>query len=108
MLMKIGVGLAVLIVGFVVVVATRPDRFHIERSATIAAPPDVVFAQLDDFHKWSAWSPWEALDPTMKKTFDGPASGAGAVYSWVGNDKVGEGRMTIVAASAPSQVDIKL
>src|SRR5262249_7146798 len=65
-------------------------------------------AQVNDFHAWPAWSPWEKLDPQMKKTFEGPASGVGAKYAWTGNDKVGEGRMTIEKSEKPSTVGIKL
>lgn len=100
--------LVAVIVILVVVIATRPATFHIERSASIAAAPAAVFAQVNDFHNWAAWSPWEKLDPQMKKTFEGPAAGAGASYGWVGNEEVGEGKMTIQNSAAPSSVAIKL
>ena len=100
MLKKILIGVAAVIVLFVIVVATRPADFRIERSTTIAAPPEVVFAQVNDFHAWPAWSPWEKLDPGMKRTHSGAPAGAGAVYEWQGNDDVGEGRMTIEKSSA--------
>ncbi|HEY4157987.1 MAG TPA: SRPBCC family protein [Polyangiaceae bacterium] len=92
----------------VIVVATRSAEFHIERSIVIAAPPERSFATVNDFHNWSDWSPWEKMDPNLKKTFAGPASGVGSVYAWVGNDKVGEGRMTLEQAEPPSRVEIKL
>ena len=60
-------------------------------SATIAAPAPAVCALVDDFHKWGSWSPYEKLDPAMRKTYDGPASGNGAVYTWAGNAKAGAG-----------------
>ena len=99
---------AVLVAVFVLVVATRPARFRIERSIAIAAPPERAFAQVNDFRNWVGWSPWEKMDPTMKKTFDGAATGAGAIYSWAGNAKVGEGRMTIERSEAPAVVGLKL
>jgi hypothetical protein len=108
MLKKIGISVAVLIVGFLVLVATRPSTWALERSATIGAPADVVYGQIADFHQWVGWSPWEKLDPAMKKTFDGAPSGPGAIYRWEGNDKVGEGRMTILGAKPNEQLDIKL
>ncbi|HEX2568830.1 MAG TPA: SRPBCC family protein [Polyangia bacterium] len=108
MLKKIGIGVAVLVVGLVVLVATRPSTFTVERSASINAPADVVYAQVADFHGWAAWSPWEKLDPALKRTYEGAPSGQGAIYRWVGNDKVGEGRMTIVGAKPGEQVEIKL
>ncbi len=105
MLKKIGIGLVVAVLGFLGFIATRPSTYQVSRSITVAAPADVALAQVSDFHKWNAWSPWEKLDPAMKKTFDG--SGNGATYAWVGNDKVGEGKMTITGL-APQKVDIKL
>jgi hypothetical protein len=108
MAIQILIGVVAVVVLFVGVVATRPAKFRIERSITIAAPPEKAFVHVNDFHKWVGWSPWEALDPTMKKTFEGAAEGVGSVYSWVGNGKVGEGRMTIERSVAPSFVGLKL
>ena len=103
-LLSIGVVIAVLIV----VVSLRPSRMRIERSLAMAAAPQVVFQQVNDFHAWAGWSPWEKMDPQMKKTFSGASSGAGAIYAWSGNNKVGEGRMTIEKSHAPSTIVIKL
>ena len=108
MVRKILIGIAAAVVLFVVVVLTRPASFHIERSTTIAAPAENAFAQVNDFHKWAGWSPWEKLDPQMKKTFDGAPMGVGSVYAWTGNGKVGEGRMTIEKSEKPSLIAIKL
>jgi len=78
MLKAIALGLLVLLLGFLGFVAMRPETYHVERSASIAAPADVVFSHLDDFHAWAAWSPWEKLDPTMNKSFEGPARQVGS------------------------------
>lgn len=88
--------------------STRPDSFRVERSLAIKAPPERIFPLIDDFHRWPAWSPWEKLDPAMTRTHSGPASGVGAVYEWLGNSKVGQGRMEIMQSSAPSRLAIKL
>ena len=96
------------IVGLLLYATTRPDSFSVQRVASIAAPPAQVFALVNDFHRWSAWSPWEKLDPEMKRSFSGAEQGPGAVYAWEGNKKVGAGRMEILSAQAPSQVEIKL
>lgn len=93
---KIFVAVAVLVAGLIVVVAMQPGEFHVERTATISAPAAAVFAQVNDFHNWAAWSPWERLDPAMKKSYEGAPSGTGAVYAWSGNREVGEGRTTIL------------
>lgn len=108
MLKKIGLALAVVIVAFVVVVALQPSSFHIERSRKMDAPPYVAFNLINDFHRWSAWSPWEKLDPGMEKKHLGPAFGVGSIYEWSGNDDVGEGRMTIVGSQPEKKVAVKL
>jgi polyketide cyclase/dehydrase/lipid transport protein len=87
--------IAGIIILFLLYVASKPNDFRIERSATMAAPPATVFAQVNDFHNWQAWSPWAKLDPNMTQTYEGPDAGRGAVYSWTGNNKVGAGRMAI-------------
>jgi hypothetical protein len=108
MLKKIALGLAGLLLLFVLVVARQPAAFRIERSTQIKAPPAVVYGLVDDFHAWQAWSPWAKLDPDMKTTYSGAARGEGAEYSWVGNGKVGAGRMQIVRAQRPSEVEVQL
>src|SRR4051812_33385490 len=101
MLWTIAIALVVVLGAFAIFVATRPADFRVVRSRTLAAPPDVVHAYVDDFHKWAEWSPWEKLDPTMKRTFSGPDKGPGSSYHWTGNNKVGEGRMTITDSRPP-------
>ncbi len=108
MLKKILIVLVLAIVGVLIYAATKPDTFQVQRKATVAAPPDKVFALIDDFHRWGEWSPWEKLDPAMARTFEGPASGPGAVYAWKGNKDVGQGRMEIVESTPPSRITIKL
>ena len=98
----------VLIGALLAYAATRPDSFRVERAAVIKAPPAKVFALIDDFHQWAGWSPWEKLDPSMKRSHSGAASGKGAVYAWEGNGDVGAGRMEILETTAPSRVLIRL
>ena len=88
--------LAIIVVVFVLVVAMRPSGFRITRSATISAPAPVVFAQVNDLHKWEAWSPWAKLDPAARNSYEGPPAGTGAILRWAGNNKVGAGSMTII------------
>ena len=108
MLTKIVVVLLVVVAGFLAYASTRPDTLRVQRSATIKAPPDKIYPLVTDLRRWSVWSPWEKKDPAMKRTFGGADSGQGAVYAWQGNSDVGEGRMEIVEATAPSKVAIKL
>jgi uncharacterized protein YndB with AHSA1/START domain len=100
MLKKILLLLVAAIAGLAVYVAMQPDHFRIERRATVNAPPQTVFIQVNDFRKWDDWSPWAKLDPNVKVT--GPQSGPGATFMWDGNDKVGAGTMTITE-SRPNQ-----
>jgi hypothetical protein len=100
--------LLVLIAGFAAVVAMQPSAYRITRSQAIAAPQADVFALVNDFHKWDGWSPWAKLDPAMKTTHQGPDSGTGAIYTWSGNDQVGEGKMTILESQPSDRVKIKL
>ena len=84
------------------------STYRVERSTTIDAPPQVVYEQIASFRGWTAWSPWEEVDPDMTRTYSGATSGVGAVYAWSGNRKAGQGRMTITEATAPSKVGIDL
>ena len=108
MLKKILIGLVVIVGVFAVVVALQPSEYRISRSATVSAPAPDVFAQVNDFHNWEAWSPWAKLDPAAKATFEGPASGQGAVFAWSGNDKIGEGRMTLTESRPAELVRIRV
>jgi hypothetical protein len=105
---KILIGMAAVLALFVVIVALQPAQYRVTRTATIPAAPLVVFEQVNDLHKWQDWSPWEKLDPAMKRTFEGPGSGTGASYGWVGNKQVGEGKMSITESKANELVRLKL
>ena len=100
--------LGVAIVVILIIAATKPDTFHVERKTTSSAAPSAVYANVEDFHRWAQWSPWEKLDPGMSKTFSGSAHGPGAVYEWKGNKDVGEGRMTITESRDNERVQIRL
>jgi uncharacterized protein YndB with AHSA1/START domain len=108
MFKKILIALVVVVAGFLVFAATRPDSYRVERSTNIDAPASVIFSQLEDFKAWPAWSPWEKRDPAMKKTFEGPPSGVGSSYAWEGNKEVGKGKMTITASEPPAQIKYRL
>jgi len=108
-LLKILIGVAaVVVLAVAVLVVMQPSEFRIQRSATIAAPAPVVFAQVNDFHNWEAWSRWAKLDPSATNSFEGAPAGTGASFAWAGNSKVGEGRMTIVESRPSELVWIKL
>jgi uncharacterized protein YndB with AHSA1/START domain len=99
------VGLAIVII--LVLAASKPNTFRLERSAVIKAPPEKVFPFITDFRRWTAWSPWEKLDPHLRRDYGGAESGKGATYGWEGK-KAGSGRMEIIEATPSSRVLIKL
>lgn len=108
MLKKILIGLGFVVLLLVGFISMQPSAYRIERSITIAAPPALVFDWVNDFHRWNDWSPWDKLDPNIKRTYEGPAAGVGTMYSWAGDNKVGEGRMTLIDSRPPEKIDIKL
>ena len=103
-LKRLAIGLVLLIATFLVVVWLQPDDYRLTRTTVIAAPAAAVFAQVDDLRKWDDWSPWAKLDPNAKVTFSGPQAGEGATFKWSGNDKVGEGTMTVTESKPDTRV----
>ncbi|HEV8605022.1 MAG TPA: SRPBCC family protein [Tepidisphaeraceae bacterium] len=102
------IGIAVLIVIFLIVIAMQASDFRTARSTTIAAPPEIVFAQVNDLRKMDAWSPWMKFDPAVKITHEGAPTGLGAIEIWSGNNRVGEGRMTIIESRPNELIRLKL
>ena len=108
MLKKILFVVVILIAGIFAVALTKPDTFSVQRSVSIKAPPEKIFAVLNDFKRWPEWSPWEKLDPAMQRSHSGTPSGKGAAYAWKGNSEVGAGRMEIRESSPPNRVSMQL
>lgn len=109
MLKRTLIGLVAIVIAFVGYVALfKPTEFLIERSSIIVAPPSAVFAEVNNFRNWEAWSPWAKLDPNAKATFEGPDAGEGAVFNWSGNDQIGEGRMTLLESRPDERIRIRV
>src|SRR5438105_10606226 len=112
MLRKALLGVAATVIAtllvFGIVVAMQPSEFRITRSTKISAPPPAVFEHVNDFHNWDAWSPWAKLDPEAKNSFEGASAGEGAIFRWSGNDKIGEGSMTLIESRESELIRIKL
>ncbi|PBB66903.1 polyketide cyclase [Mesorhizobium sp. WSM4312] len=100
--------LVVFIAAVLIYAATRPNDFVTTRTATIKAAPEAIFPLINDLSRWPTWSPYEKLDPNMKRTVSGAQSGKGAVYAWEGNGKAGKGRMEIVNSVPSSLISLKL
>ncbi len=108
MLKKILLVLVIAVICVGVLAMRQPDTFTVERRATIPAPPEQVFAQINDFHNWANWSPWAKLDPNMALSISNPGAGVGATYEWKGNSDAGEGAMVIKESMPPSKIMIDL
>jgi len=98
---------ALAIAAVLIVAATKPDTFSLQRSATIAAPPERLYALINDFKAFNTWNPWLRKEPSSKLSYEGPASGVGAAYAWDG-EKLGAGRMEIIESQSPARVAMRL
>lgn len=108
MIQTIALIVAILLTALLIYAVTRPDTFRIQRSITISVPPEKIFPLINDFNRWRDWSPWETMDPALKRTYGGAPSGRGAIYEWSGNNQVGHGRMEITESAPSSRIVIKL
>lgn len=108
MLKIVVIVIVVLIAALLIYAATKPDTFRVQRSISIKAPAEKIFAILSDFRQSESWSPYEKKDPTMKRTFSAAASGKGAVYEFAGNKEVGKGRLLITDTVPSSKITIVL
>lgn len=97
-----------LFLGLLIFILTRPNEFRVVRDIFIKAPPEVAFQHVNNLKTWDSWSPWAKLDPNMKMTYGQKHEGPGATYQWTGNNKVGEGKLSILDARSPDSVKMKL
>jgi uncharacterized protein YndB with AHSA1/START domain len=108
MLKTILIIVVIIVAGILIYASTKPDTFSVTRKLTIKASPEILFAEINDFNRWKAWSPWETKDPAMTRTLSGTPSGVGTIYEWNGNNNVGQGRMEILESVPPQKIVIKL
>jgi carbon monoxide dehydrogenase subunit G len=108
MALKIAVSVLVVIAAILVFAATKPNVVRVRRSLSIQAPPDKIFALINDFHNWSRWAPQDKDDPTMKRTYSGPGNGVGAISYWDSTGSAGKGRMEIMESLAPRKISINV
>lgn len=98
---------AAAIAALLIYAATKPDSFRQQRSTTIAAPPDKVFALINDLRQFNTWNPFAKMDPKQVITYDAVTAGVGGAYNWQG-EKSGAGRMQIVESVPAQRVSAKL
>jgi len=108
MIESIVITVVVLFAALLIYAATRPDTFRVERSISIKALPEKIFPLINDFREWEPWSPWEKIDPAVKRSYSGAVNGESAIYEWSGNKNLGQGRMKIIESSPAAKVIIKI
>jgi Polyketide cyclase / dehydrase and lipid transport len=107
MLINVAITISIIVLLVLIYAATKPDSFHVERAIDIEAPREKIFALINDFHEWDAWTPYNK-DPAMKKTYGGNGSGTGATYAWEGNNAVGKGEIVITDSAPYSRIAFDL
>jgi len=108
MILKILLAVVVLIVVVLAFAATKPNTLRVQRSVIIQAPPEKIFALINDLHHWPRWEPQDKEDPSMKRTYGGPESGVGAVSTWQGSGSAGKGEMLITESVPSSKIVVKV
>ncbi len=106
MVLKILIAVTLLIVVILIFAATRPNTFRVERTVTIHASPEKIFAMINDLHAWDTWAPDDRKDPAMKTTYSSPSSGLGASSAWDSKGRAGVGRMQILESAPFSRVAV--
>jgi hypothetical protein len=108
MILKIVVLLAAFIVAVLILAATRPNTFRVQRSIAVSAPAGKIFTFINDLRAWDQWEPDDRKDATMKKFFTGPTSGVGAAAEWDSKGQGGKGRMLISESVPENRVAIQV
>jgi hypothetical protein len=96
-----------IVVATLLYAASKPGTFRVEREIVVLAPAGKIFALVNDFHNWAAWTPYNK-DPEMLKVFSGATSGRGAIYEWEGNSQVGKGLIEITESLPDAKITLKL
>ena len=104
MLKKILIAFAALVALVLVIGLVLPSKYRVERSTTIQAPAEAVYASVANLKRWQDWAPWNAGKyPGNQWMFGGPEVGVGAVHSWSGED-VGTGTLSLTQADPKTGV----
>ena len=90
---------ALILGGILILAATRPDHFRVQRATLVQAPADRIYPLISDLRQFNTWNPYEKKDPNIVGAYSGPASGAGAAYAFTGNKDVGKGAIKITSAT---------
>ena len=108
LLKKIALVLLVLVVLLAVVGFFLPSHYRVERSVSIRAKPEAIYAQISNFKNWLQWTAWNQTKyPDMQVKFEGPESGVGAAYTWEGKS-TGQGQIRLTRADPDQGISYDL
>jgi uncharacterized protein YndB with AHSA1/START domain len=108
MILKIVIVIAMLVAAVLLFAATQPNTFRVQRSISIQASPEKVFALIDNFHNWPQWAPQDKENSSMKRTFSGAENGVGAVSDWTSRGSAGKGQMSIVESVPEKRIAVQV
>jgi uncharacterized protein YndB with AHSA1/START domain len=104
MVLKILALAALFVVAVLILAATKPNTFRVQRSIDIHSQPEKIFVLIDDLHNRNLWEPQDREDSTTRVTYRGPTSGKGSPSEWNGTGKAGKGQMLIAESVAPRRI----
>jgi effector-binding domain-containing protein len=81
---KVIYGIAAFFALLIIVGFALPRTHQVEARIEIDAHPATVFALVNDFRRFSLWSPWVHTDPNARFLFSGANRGEGAIMTWDG------------------------
>ncbi len=105
-LLKLGIGLAVVVAVLVVIAYFLPRRYSVQRSLTIQATAETVYGYTADLRRWKDWGVWYERDPQMTIEYSETTDEVGGWTSWVTQGT--PGKMTLTMLRPPSRVGYRL
>ncbi len=97
----------IIIIGASIYIATKDGKFQVEQSKIMAAPPELVFNEVNDYKTWKNWEPWSAEADDMNINYGEKTTGEGASYSW-NSESMGDGEMSTTKSNPYTSIDQKI
>jgi hypothetical protein len=108
MLKKVLLGIVGLLLLATAGAFVMPSKWHVEKSVTVKAKPESLYASVADLKQWADWAGWNnTAYPNVKWDFSGAAMGQGAVMSWNG-EKMGSGTLTLTRGDPQTGVSYEM
>ncbi len=81
---KLVYGVGAFVALLIIIGFALPRTNRVEVDIEIDAHAATVFALVNDFRRFSLWSPWAGTDPNARILYSGASRGVGAIMSWDG------------------------